>query len=127
MENCLEKIKEIKEFEEFLFSRYCDVIKAQGRLHNWSLLYVEYSDSGVFVTGKCFKDANASQVELYFGIEHLEKNDEEWAKHVLEIKRNKEERDKKIQREIEAEENRKKLESFFKLKAELMKLNLING
>lgn len=105
MENCLEKIKEIQEFEEFLFSRYCDVMKAQGRLHNWSnfsLLYVKYADSGVFVTGKCFKDANATQIELYFGVEHLEKNDEEWSKHVLEIKRNKEERDKKIQREIEA-------------------------
>jgi hypothetical protein len=86
MENCLEKIKEIRAFEEFVFSKFCDIIKALGRLYTWKLLYIEYRIEGVIVTGKCFEDANGQELEMYFSIEDLEKNEDEWTKHVLEIR-----------------------------------------
>lgn len=107
MENCKKKIKEIIEFEKIIFSKFCDIIKVQGRLYTWKLLYIEYRTEGVIVTGKCFEDANGQELEIYFSIEDLEKTDNEWTKHVLEIKRNKEEHDKKIQRRIDGKNVKK--------------------
>jgi hypothetical protein len=126
MENSLKFIKEIRAFEKNVFSKFCDIVKIKENSYTWKLLYIEYRIEGVFVTGKCFEDGNGSQLEMFFSIEDLEKNENEWNLHLIEIKKWRDEQNRIKNESAEKAINAKKLENFYKLKEELLKLNLIN-
>jgi hypothetical protein len=126
MENSLKFIKEVRTFEKNVFSKFCDILKIKENSYNWKLLYIEYRIEGVFVTGKCFEDGNGSQLEMFFSIEDLEKNENEWNLHLIEIKKWRDEQNRIKNESAEKAINAKKLENFYKLKEELLKLNLIN-